>query len=114
MEPAVAIQKTPYKTASGLDKELDLPFVDIPAGTLLFRGIRLPDIAKGDDTRYFVRDFLGDPVGDSFCMTPVHNVFFYPFPYIPFGAHTVGKRFNAINVYVTRKTMRIVCFIAHS
>lgn len=114
MEPAVTIQKTPYKTASGLDKELDLPVVDIPAGTLLFRGIRLPDIAKGDDTRSFVRDFLGEPVGDSFCMTPVHNVFFYPFPYIPFGAHTVGKRFNAINVYVTRKTMRIVCLISPS
>ena len=114
MEPAVFSQTLPYTTLSGIDKEITLPLVDIPAGTLLFRGIRLPDIAKGDDSRSFIRDFLGDPVGDSFCMTPVHNVFFYPFPYVPFGAHTVGKRFNAMNVYVTRKTMRIVCLISPS
>lgn len=114
MEPAVLIKKIPYKTLSGVEKSMDLPVVDLPAGTLLFRGIRLPDISKGDDTRLFIRDFLGDPVGDSFCMTPVHNVFFYPFPYIPFGAHTVGKRFNAINVYVTRKTLRVVCLISPS
>jgi hypothetical protein len=114
MEPAVFSQTLPYKTLSGIDKEITLPLVDIPAGTLLFRGIRLPDISKGDDSRSFIRDFLGDPVGDSFCLTPVHNVFFYPFPYIPFGAHTVGKKFNAINVYVTRKAMRIVCLISPS
>ena len=114
MEPAVFSQTLPYTTLSGIEKEITLPLVDIPAGTLLFRGIRLPDIAKGDDSRSFIRDFLGEPVGDSFCMTPVHNVFFYPFPYVPFGAHTVGKRFNAMNVYVTRKSMRIVCLISPS
>ena len=108
MEPAVFSQTLPYTTLSGIDKEITLQLVDIPAGTLLFRGIRLPDIAKGDDSRSFIRDFLGDPVGDSFCMTPVHNVFFYPFPYVPFGAHTVGKRFNAMNVYVTRKTIQVM------
>jgi hypothetical protein len=109
MEDRVFPQSIPYTKADGSSAKAELQFVDIPAGTLLFRGVRLPDISKGDDPRYFYRDFLGDVVGSTFCLVPTHNVFFYPFPYIPFGAHTVGERFNAIQIYVTRRQLRLVC-----
>ena len=74
------------------------PLVDLPIGTLLFRGVKLPDVANGDDARLFVREFLGMPNGDSFCLSPVTNVFFYPFPYVAFGADHVGVKFNAAEV----------------
>jgi hypothetical protein len=62
----------------------------------------------------FVRDWLGYPSGDRFCMTPVHNTFFYTSPYVPFGAHTVGEWFNAIMVYQTVKNLKVVCMISPS
>jgi hypothetical protein len=112
MEPVVFKKSYSYTKADGKPGRQDLDLVDIPPGTLLFRGVRLPDISKGDDQRYFYRDFLGDVKGDSFCLTPTHNVFFYPFPHIPFGADGVGDKFNAIQIYVTRKTLRLVCMIS--
>lgn len=102
----------PYTKANGQAGIAPLDFVDLPPGTLLFRGVRLPDMTKGDDPRYFYRDFLGDVKGESFCLSPVHNVFTYPFPHIAFGAHTVGERFNAMHVYVLRKPTRVVCMIS--
>lgn len=111
MEPAVFSMRVPYTKASGQTAEANVPLVDIPSGTLLFRGIRLPDVSNGEDSRIFLRDFLGDPHGDHFCLSPTHNVFFYPFPHVPFGAHTVGNRFNAVMIYQTSRNLRVACMI---
>ena len=89
----------PYTKANGKDAEIEVPFYELPTGTLLFRGVQLPNPAKDEDPRLFVRDWLGYPVGDRFCMTPTKNTFFYTSPYVPVGAHTVGEWFNSIMVY---------------
>ena len=96
-------------------KQRVVSFVDIPAGTVLFRGERLPD--EGEDLRNFYRDFLGSiEAGPAkrFCMPPTYNVFFYPFPYVAFGAEDYGERFNALQMYVTRKKITLACMIGPS
>lgn len=109
------IQKLPiytnpisYRKASGEETRLSVPLVELPKGTLLFRGVQLPNPKKDEDPRLFVRDWLGYPQGERFCMTPTHNTFFYTSPYVPFGAHTVGEWFNAIVIYQTVKDLRVV------
>lgn len=106
-------------TLQGMDpsdrrfKQRVVSFVDIPAGTVLFRGERLPD--EDEDLRNFYRDFLGSIGADGrFCMPPTYNVFFYPFPYVAFGAEDYGERFNALQMYVTRKKITLVCMIGPS
>ena len=111
MEPQIFQQSVPYTKANGQAAEAKVPLVDIPSGTLLFRGIKLPDISMGADPRNFVRDFLGEPKGGQFCLEPTRNNFFYPFPYTPFGAHIYGERFNAIMIYQTTRNLRIACMI---
>ena len=103
-----------YKKADGTPTSTYVPMVEIPAGTLLFRGVQLPNPKKDEDPRLFVRDWLGYPRGERFCMTPTHNTFFYTTPYVPFGAHTVGEWFNAIMVYQTVKDLRVVCMVSPS
>lgn len=103
-----------YTKASGSTEALAVPLFEIPAGTLLFRGVQLPNPKKDEDPRLFVRDWLGYPKGDRFCMTPTHNTFFYTSPYVPFGAHTVGEWFNAIMVYQTVKDLRVITMISPS
>lgn len=103
-----------YQKADGSPGSLSVPLFEIPAGTLLFRGVQLPNPKKDEDPRLFVRDWLGYPRGDRFCMTPTHNTFFYTTPYVPFGAHTVGDWFNAIMVYQTVKDLRVVSMISPS
>lgn len=103
-----------YTKASGGTNILAVPLFEIPAGTLLFRGVQLPNPKKDEDPRLFVRDWLGYPKGDRFCMTPTHNTFFYTSPYVPFGAHTVGEWFNAIMVYQTVKDLRVITMISPS
>ncbi len=96
-------------------KQRVVSFVDIPAGTVLFRGERLPDPEEGEDLRNFYRDFLGSIGADGrFCMPPTYNVFFYPFPYVAFGAEDYGERFNALQMYVTRKKITLACMIGPS
>ena len=107
-------EKVPYTKADGTAASIDVPLFEIPAGTLLFRGVQLPNPKKEEDPRLFVRDWLGYPIGDRFCMTPTHNTFFYTAPYVPFGAHTVGEWFNAIMVYQTVKPLRVVAMIGPS
>ena len=41
---------------------IDLPLVTLPAGTVLFRGIKLPEKAK---SRELFTDYLGAPEGDD-------------------------------------------------
>lgn len=104
----------PYTKANGSAATLKVPMVEIPAGTLLFRGIQLPNPKRDEDPRLFMRDWLGYPSGDRFCMTPTHNTFFYTSPYVPFGAHTVGEWFNAIMVCQTVRNIRLVNMISPS
>jgi hypothetical protein len=110
----ITAESIPYTKASGGTARIDVPLVEIPAGTILFRGLQLPNPKKDEDPRLFVRDWLGYPMGERFCMTPTHNTFFYTSPFVPFGAHTVGEWFNAIMVYQTVKTLKLVCMIGPS
>jgi len=113
------IQVTPVKedfiNKSGTRASVDLPLVTLPAGTLLFRGLKIPNAAEGDDIRYFYRDFLGDPeAGGKVCLSPVHNVFFYPFPYIAFGAVDVGQRFTMFQIVVLVHPVTVVAAMSPS
>ena len=59
---------------------VDLPLITLPAGTLLFRAMKIPNPAMGEDVRQFYRDYLGTAEGSKLCLSPLQNVFFYPFP----------------------------------
>lgn len=89
-----------------------LPLVTLPAGTVLFRGIQLPEQAK---SRELFRDYLGDPQNaDDVCLSPTHNVFFYPFPTVAFGVDRVGARYKAIQAVVLVHPVTVVTTIAPS
>jgi hypothetical protein len=93
---------------------IDLPLVTLAAGTVLFRGMKIPNPADVDP-RIFYRDYLGDPEGsEQICMRPTHNVFFYPFPYVAFGAHTIGQTFDMMQMVVLVHPMTVVCSISPS
>ncbi len=110
----ITYEKIAYTKASGTAATIEVPMVEIPAGTLLFRGVQLPNPKKDEDPRLFVRDWLGYPVGDRFCMTPTHNTFFYTTPFVPFGTHTVGEWFNGIMIYQTVRNLRVVAMTGPS
>jgi len=94
---------------------VDLPLVTLPAGTVLFRGLKIPDARKGEDIRYFYRDFLGNPEGsENVCLSPIQNVFFYPFPYIAFGANDVGKTFTMMQMVVLVHPITVVACVSPS
>ena len=101
--------KEEYTTDQGFTNSVELPIVTLPPGTLLFRGVTIPDIEGGkEDIRYFYRDYVGDPYGkDQVCLSPSHNVFFYPFPYVSFGAHNIGVKFKCIQIVVLIKPMKV-------
>jgi hypothetical protein len=106
-------------TNNGREESVDLPLVTLPAGTVLFRGMRLPHAsasasAEAVDYRLFYRDFLGDPEGPNVCLTPTHNTFFYPFPHIAFGTADVGDKFDVIQVFVLVHPITVVCSIRPS
>ena len=93
---------------------IDLPLVTLAAGTVLFRGMKIPNPADVDP-RIFYKDYLGDPEGsEQVCMRPTHNVFFYPFPYVAFGAHTIGQTFDMMQMVVLVHPMTVVCSISPS
>ena len=99
----------------GKPASVDLPLVTLPAGTILFRGLKIPNPAVGEDIRYFYRDFLGNPEGAYYvCLSPIHNVFFYPFPYVAFGAHDIGKTFNMMQAVVLVHPVTLICAISPS
>ena len=107
----ITFVKETFQTSQGLSESVDLPLITLPAGTVLFRGIRMDQ----EDPRYFYRDFLGDPEGPTnMCLSPTHNVFFYPFPYVPFGVHQVGSTFQAIQIVVLVHSATVVCSIRPS
>ncbi len=105
------------------DETLDL--VTLPPGTLLFRAAHIPNTEEGDDVRRFYRDYLGGPedirkggrvVVKQVCLTPTHNVFFYPFPFIGFGIHDLGTTFyaNSVHAVVLVHPLTVICNVSPS
>ncbi len=112
-EETVNLQALPY-TIEGYSQQ----FVDLPSGTLLFRA---NNIRSENDGRDFFWDLLGIPTADGFCMTPVHNVFTFPFPYVGFGLNVWGNTFraawakyNCIQVYVLKCSAPVINLISPS
>ena len=107
--------KETYVDQMGKSQVMDLPLISLPAGTVLFRGVVVPLKQNGEDIRYFYRDFLGTPEGENaVCMNAVHNVFFYPFPLLPFGAHGIGSTFHSIQAVVLVHPITVVCMVSPS
>lgn len=48
------------------------------------------------------------------CLSPVHNVFFYPFPFIAFGAHDIGETFQSMQIVVLVHPVTFICAISPS
>lgn len=102
------------KTTNVLESGIDLPLVTLPAGTVLFRGQKLPNPANVDP-RLFYGDFLGNPEGSQHvCLNPTHNTFFYPLPYIAFGINDVGKSYDIMNIVVLVQPVTVVSMISPS
>lgn len=103
-----------FKDSQGTTKTIDLPLITLPPGTVLFRGMKVPNPAEVD-ARVFYRDYLGDPEGSrQVCMRPTQNVFFYPFPYVAFGANEVGQNFDMMQMVVLVHPVNVVCSISPS
>jgi hypothetical protein len=99
----------------GIPDYEDIALVTLPPGTVLFRGLKIPNQAAGVDPRLFYRDFLGDPEGrDNVCMNSTHNTFFYPFPYVAFGADQVGQDFDMMIMVVLVHPVNVACSISPS
>jgi hypothetical protein len=103
-----------FNDSGGSNKTIDLPLITLPPGTVLFRGMKVPNPAEVD-ARVFYRDYLGDPEGSrQVCMRPTQNVFFYPFPYVAFGANEVGQKFDMMQMVVLIHPVNVVCSISPS
>ncbi len=72
-------------------KEIDIPIIVIPRGTLLFRSVQ-----EGID------DFCGIRNGYKYCMNKNYNVFFYPYP---------AYRRDKFKIFVVEETLKIVNLI---
>ena len=102
----------PFTNKDGITESVDLPLITLPPGTVLFRGMKIPNPAQVD-VRAFYRDYLGDPEGSIVCMRPTNNVFFYPFP-VAFGAHQIGQTFDMVQMVVLVHPLTVVCSISPS
>lgn len=102
------------KTTNVLENGVDLPLITLPAGTVLFRGQKIPNPANVDP-RLFYADFLGNPEGSQHvCLNPTHNTFFYPLPYIAFGINDVGQTYDIMNIVVLVQPITVVSMISPS
>jgi hypothetical protein len=89
-------------------KNLRIPTTIIPKGTLLFRGVK-----------NITSDFAGIPQSDgTYKLTPHHNVFFYPYPFV---ADLHRKWYNdpthynnSVEVYETLHPIQIVSLVSPS
>ena len=81
---------------------MDYETIVIPKGTVLFRGF--------DNTSTLTSDFAGIPIGETFCIRPNFNVFFYPFPFV---SSTI-KMFRYMTIYVTHRDLKLVNLILPS
>lgn len=104
-----------------------LPLVDLPEGTLLFRAIKLTD-----DGMNFFMDTLGFYIPENpgiikaelrgkkgYCLSPSQNVFTFPFPYVGFGLYDwegseAWKKYNAFIVYYLARSCPFVNMISPS
>lgn len=89
-------------------KKLHIPYTVIPKGTLLFRGVK--DVKS---------DFAGIPQSDgTYKLTPYHNVFFYPYPFVadldPAHYDDPAHYNQSVEVYETVRDIPIVSLIAPS
>lgn len=100
-----------FTNKDGITESVDLPLITLPPGTVLFRGMKIPNADV--DARAFYRDYLGDPEGSIVCMRPTNNVFFYPFP-VAFGANQVGETFDLMQMVVLVHPLTVVCSISPS
>ena len=81
-------------------KEIYVPIMIIPKGTILFRGYR--------DENDPITDFCGVTTGNDrkrnrkYCLNKNHNVFFYPYP-----AYWTSK----FKIFVLTKTIKVINFI---
>ena len=102
-----------YTTVTRVKDIIDLSLVTLPAGTILFRGIKL-----SENPLAFYTDYLGTPStvngSPTMCLKPTHNVFFYAHPLVCFGAHNVGVTFDAVQVVVLVKDVNVICMIRPS
>lgn len=99
------------------DRSVDI--VEIPAGTLLFKTLRLSDDPVQAERQLFA-DLLGYPTETEFCLNPVQNVFTFPIPYVGFGLYdwTTSKpaweKYNAFIAYILTRDTKMVCQISPS
>ncbi len=99
----------------GERQNVELHYVTLPAGTVLFRGLRIPNPGANEDIRYFYRDYLGDPEGPiQVCLQPTHNVFFFTLPYIAFGVNQQGPKFHSQQAVVLVHPITLICMMAPS
>jgi hypothetical protein len=113
---ALPLQKPPFylKTTDVQENGIDLPLVTLPAGTVLFRGQKIPN-PTNVDPRAFYADFLGNPEGSQYvCLNPTHNTFFYPLPYIAFGINDVGQSYDIMNIVVLVQAITVVSMLSPS
>jgi hypothetical protein len=104
----------PYMV-KGEQQNVELHYVSLPAGTVLFRGLRIPNEYANEDIRYFYRDFLGDPEGPiQVCLQPTHNVFFFTLPYIAFGVNEQGPKFHSQQAVVLVHPITLICMMSPS
>ena len=96
-------------TISRTSDPTNISVITIPAGTILFRGIRIPE-----DPLAFYTDYLGTPVDGALCLKPTHNVFFYAHPLVSFGVHQVGGTYDAMQVVVLVKDVQVICLMRPS
>jgi hypothetical protein len=92
-------------------KPAKIPLVDLPAGTLLFRAMRIID------EKSLFMDFLGIPTEDGFCMRSTQNIFTFPFPFVGLGImdwlqdKPAWHKYNAILVYVLAESQPFINLI---
>lgn len=99
-----------FVSEEGKASTQNLYLLSLPPGTVLFRGVKIPNIKGGQDFRFFYRDFLGDPEANGrVCLNPTHNVFFYTNPLVAFGTNDVGKTFHSIQAVVLINPVTVIC-----
>lgn len=109
--------RAPVTISQPGDRSVDI--VEIPAGTLLFKTLRLSDEPIQAERQLFA-DILGYPTETEFCLNPVQNVFTFPIPYVGFGLYDwttsqpTWKKYNAFIAYVVTRDTKMVCQISPS
>ena len=97
-------------------EKLGMPLVTLPAGTVLFRSLRLPMVGQlMFSVQHFYRDYLGDSIdSDTTCVSPKHNIFFSSVPFVGFGLHNIGKNMNAYMAFVLVHPITVIAAISPS